>query len=337
MYNNVQLLRAVAALMVFCYHALPQYKAMGGVSDVFARFAGIGFAGVDVFFVISGFVAALTTLDKGRTPANAIQFLKRRVLRIYLGYWPFFGLALLVFWQSGFHLGSLDLLRSFFLVSVDMPRLLLYVSWSLTYELIFYCLVAATFALSARSVAVLVHMAFLLLCGAMLSRLGQPLSATFIFLGFLVEFLAGALLYIHRDALRKRWWLVACVAAILLAYWAGASRMATDGTIRILTFGSGALFLVMLAIVLEQTRVWIAPRFLAGLGDASYTLYLLHLVLLVIFAGHVRDVLAVNPYLREAGFFAFLVFGVALSRLLYLRLELPLYRWSVGVTRPGKA
>ncbi|MCO4094826.1 MAG: acyltransferase [Acidovorax sp.] len=147
----------MAAFMVFCYHALPQYKAMGGASDVFARFAAVGFAGVDVFFVISGFVAALTTLDKERTAANAMQFLKRRVLRIYLGYWPFFGLALLVFWQSGFALGSLDLLGSFFLASVDMPRLLLYVSWSLTYELIFYGLVAATFAFPARSVAVLAH------------------------------------------------------------------------------------------------------------------------------------------------------------------------------------
>ena len=39
---------------------------------------------------------------------------------------------------------------------------------------------------------------------------------------------------------------------------------------------------------------------------------------------HVRDALTVNPYLREAGFFVFLAVGVALSRLLYLRLELPL-------------
>lgn len=337
MYHNVQLLRAVAAFMVFCYHALPQYKAMGGASDVFARFAAVGFAGVDVFFVISGFVAALTTLDKERTAANAMQFLKRRVLRIYLGYWPFFGLALLVFWQSGFALSALDLLGSFFLASVDMPRLLLYVSWSLTYELIFYGLVAATFAFPARSVAVLTHVAFLLLGGALLSKWGEPLSPTFIFLGFLVEFLAGALLYIHRDVLRKRWWLVAGSVAVFLAYWCGASRMATDGTIRIATFGAGALFLVMLAIVLEQSRTWIAPRFAAGLGDASYTLYLLHLVLLVIFAGHVRDALTVNPYLREAGFFVFLAVGVALSRLLYLRLELPLYRWSIGAARPAKA
>lgn len=334
MYSNLQTLRALAAFMVFCYHALPQYKAMGGGWRGFESFAGVGYAGVDVFFVISGFVAALTTLDKDRTWKNAARFLLRRVLRIYLGYWPFFVLAAVVFWRvPGFSFAALDLPGSFFLYTVDMPRLLLYVSWSLTYELIFYVLVAATFTVSRRVWSVAVHILFAGLAFAMLGKLDEPLSPAFIFLGFLLEFLGGALLFLHRRIFISRWWAVASAAAVYLSYKVGAQLQATDGSVRIFTFGLGALFFVILTVALEQSRVWVTPPILSRLGDASYTLYLVHLILLVLFAGHVREVLVVHPVLREVGFFTFLMAGLALSRVLYLRLELPLYRWSIGVTK----
>lgn len=80
MFKNIQMLRALAAFMVFCFHAAPQYQAMGGGWKGFERLSGIGFAGVDIFFVISGFVAALTTLNRDRTASNAGEFLRRRVL-----------------------------------------------------------------------------------------------------------------------------------------------------------------------------------------------------------------------------------------------------------------
>lgn len=335
MFKNIQMLRAVAAFMVFCFHAAPQYQVMGGMWKGFERVAGVGFAGVDIFFVISGFVAALTTLNKDRTIANACEFLKRRVLRIYLGYWPFFGLALVTFALSGgYKLSQSNLVGSFFLTSVEMPRLVLYVSWSLTYELVFYLLVAATFVTSASTVIRCVHLATAMLASFLYFKLGDPLSPTFIFLAFFLEFLSGVLLYIHREALRGRWWILPCAAIACAAYWMGFTKMATDGAIRIFTFGTAAFFLVMLAVILEQSRVWIASRFWVGLGDASYTLYLVHLILLVLFASCVRNTFAAQTwFLRELGFLGFLVFGVWLSRMLYLRLELPLYLWALGVLK----
>ena len=336
MFKNIQMLRALAAFMVFCFHAAPQYEAMGGGWKGFERLSGIGFAGVDIFFVISGFVAALTTLNRDRTAANAGEFLRRRVLRIYLGYWPFFALALIVFAKTnGFSVSTLDLVGSFFLTSLDMPRLVLYVSWSLTYELLFYIAVAATFAVSARTVTLGAHVVAVLLAGVLLLKLGDPLSPTFIFLAFFLEFLSGALLFMHREVLRSRWWILPCAAVACIAYWEGGTMMATDGALRIFTFGTAAFFLVMLAVVLEQSQTWIARRFWVGLGDASYTLYLVHLILLVIFASQVRGFFAAQPvFLRELGFFGFLAFGVWLSRLLYLCLELPLYRWALDALRP---
>jgi peptidoglycan/LPS O-acetylase OafA/YrhL len=331
MFNNIQLLRAFAAILVFLFHAVPQYHAMGGRWTDFESMAGVGFAGVDIFFVISGFVAALSTLNKDRTTANAVEFLRRRVIRIYLGYWPFWGTALIVFLAVGaFPISGFDLVGSFFLTSLDMPRLVLYVSWSLTYELLFYLLVAASLWVSVRRVIWSVHIATVLLAGVLLLKWGEPLSPTFIFLAFLLEFFSGVLLFIHREALRSRALIGLCVVAVFCAFWLGVTKSATDGVVRSFTFGAGAFFLVMLAVILEQSRTWIASQFWVGLGDASYTLYLVHLILLVIFASQVRGLLTVQPeWVREVGFFGFLVLSVGCSRLLYLRWELPLYRWAI--------
>src|SRR6185369_11737463 len=139
MFKNIQMLRAVAAAMVLLYHAVPHYQAMGGASLLFIKAASTGFAGVDIFFVISGFVAAHSTLDKARTVSNAWVFAKRRLLRIYLGYWPFFGLTLAL---TGVYapraLDEMDLISSFFLTRIELKSLLLFVTWSLSFELLFY-------------------------------------------------------------------------------------------------------------------------------------------------------------------------------------------------------
>lgn len=50
MFNNIQMLRAVAAAMVFFYHAGAHYQALGGGLHFFSQFASIGFSDVDIFF-----------------------------------------------------------------------------------------------------------------------------------------------------------------------------------------------------------------------------------------------------------------------------------------------
>lgn len=339
MFKNIQMLRALAAFMVFCFHAVPQYRAMDGGWNAFERLASLGFAGVDVFFVISGFVAALSTLNKDRTGANAGEFLRRRVLRIYFGYWPMFGLALLVYaGSSAVSVSKLDLMGSFFLTNLDMSRLVLYVSWSLTYELIFYIVMAATFAMSVRKVIWCVHLAAVLLIGFLYFKLGDPLSPVQIFLAFFLEFIFGAILFIHRKALRSRRWIPLCILGAFIAYWTGGAQMATDGAIRIFTFGIAGFFLVTLAVVFEQSRTWITGRYLVELGDSSYTLYLVHLVLLALFATYLRGMFEGQAgFVRELGFFSFLAFSVWISRLLYVRLELPLYAWALGALKVRRA
>ncbi len=323
------MLRAVGALMVFLHHASAQYDAMGGISPVFkALSAGAGFAGVDIFFVISGFVAALTTFAKPRTGAQAWMFLRRRLLRIYLGYWPFFALMVVVLWKfQPQALAGIDLMHSFLLTSIELPRLVLYVSWSLSCELVFYLLITLSFAAPTPVRIAVAWIALAALVVWMYVRLAQPFA---ILPMFLSEFLAGVLLYAYRDALRSRWWMVLCGAIAFAGFGAGYLMHATDGSWRIFTFGSGAVGLVMLAVLLERSKTWYAGRWVVALGDASYTLYLSHLPLLIgFYATGLRGYLALQPPVwRELGFCLFIVACMALSWLLYRTLELPLYRWA---------
>src|SRR5579872_3052735 len=75
---SIQSLRALAALLVVFHHA----RQFPGFKDVIGT--GIGVSGVDIFFVISGFVMALTA---GRAGYPASTFLKRRATRIIPLYW----------------------------------------------------------------------------------------------------------------------------------------------------------------------------------------------------------------------------------------------------------
>lgn len=343
MFNNIQMLRAVAAAMVLLHHAAAHYQALGGLDLLVNLFSSVGFSGVDIFFVISGFVAAHTTLHKLRTLSNAWVFAKRRLLRIYLGYWPFFALTLA--WNYVAFPGALagfDIVSSFFLATIELKRLVIYVTWSLTFELLFYALVTISFFLSTRLVQRLVHVLALAVFAVLVWTYATPHSPLLLFVSMLLEFLSGVIIYIHREKLKSRWWIGPCLVGAAFAFASGARVHATDGSVRIFTFGVAAAALVMLAVVLEQTRTFVANRFWVGLGNSSYTLYLAHLSLLVAFYFlGIRGFLATQPgFVREAGFFLYVGFCFLITHWFYVQVESPLYRWASSgrsVAPPGSA
>ena len=134
---NLQFLRFAAAMLVVLYHSSSHLRSTGlDQGTVFALSEGIGFAGVDIFFVISGFIMAWTT-QEAAGPAAAFDFLRRRLARIYSGYWPFFLFAVVLFaWTDPPFFEGSDLEKSAILWPTN--RLLLAVSWTLIFELFFY-------------------------------------------------------------------------------------------------------------------------------------------------------------------------------------------------------
>jgi peptidoglycan/LPS O-acetylase OafA/YrhL len=137
---NLQLLRFVAALMVVLLHAVHPYRRMGGTLEGVMVFRHFGFAGVDIFFVLSGFIIWTTNL-RTEGVAQIARYLYRRLVRIFLGHWPFFGLAIAVraVWAPE-GLAPVDYLRSFFLIPQRQAGQVLHVGWTLSFELYFYTL-----------------------------------------------------------------------------------------------------------------------------------------------------------------------------------------------------
>ena len=162
-YKNIQILRFIAAFLVVLHHTLPPNVHPAHYANIPAWITEIsvyGFAGVDIFFVISGFIMAETTRSMQPGASTASGFVFRRFLRIYSGYWPAFLLVLfLSIWLGIFNGPEISRWKSFLLLPQEFY--LLNVSWTLTYELYFYLLIGAMLCFT-RKQAVPVFLALLL-------------------------------------------------------------------------------------------------------------------------------------------------------------------------------
>jgi len=142
---NVQTLRGISALAVVLGHSVGTAKWYQLPVDMLQNFSFWGASGVDVFFVISGFIIAYTAHFH---PKSAKRFLYDRIVRIVPLYWVLMCLILflLMFLPQAFRttdMSMIQILASFFFVSQlthsgSFP--LIGAGWSLEYELLFYAL-----------------------------------------------------------------------------------------------------------------------------------------------------------------------------------------------------
>lgn len=354
---NIQFLRCVAALLVVLFHCSAHLRAAGHApGPLFGFGRSAGFAGVDVFFVISGFIMAWTTFGvSGGTAAFA--FARRRAARIYSGYWPFYLLALGLFSMlGGYYLADTRFLSSALLWPTELRQLLIPVSWTLIFEMWFYLLFTLLVAFSdahrARLLALLTLAALGWTLYSQFWRQAYDRGALetmsvyeqYLAFPFLLEFLAGALL---AGWLRKRpeglaWTLLAAGAALFVTggvinehAFGGNLIQGYYITWRVLIFGSAAV-LIVAGLARLEPRGWTFPRrFSLWAGGASYALYLGHT--LVLAATHEMGLdawLSRYPgWAAQAAFVGLAVLMLAYSMAHYRWLERPLHRLFRGWLR----
>ena len=276
--------------MVVLYHTSGNWSIITTGTPHFVWWAGR--AGVDIFFVISGFVMAITTIGKGEGAAAAGKFLERRLLRFIPLYWVATSLVLLRELISPMHntgphpnVTLIYVVCSYFLIphfnGMDSSHPLLDVGWTLSFELLFYFCFAA--ALGLRR-AVAPFLSILLTIIVIAGYFRQPSWPAIFDLAspLLLEFLAGV--WIARAVQTRKTLspqLSAALGAVGLLVLVAASFLQPIHYV-LIAEGFAAVLIVNAAIILEPTLKRHLPRPLLLVGDASYSLYLTHQPLLIL-------------------------------------------------------
>lgn len=332
----IQYLRAVAALAVLAFHA----AAVAGW-----RF-GAGAAGVDVFFVISGFIMTLVGARPGVSPW---RFLRRRAERIAPLYWlvTLTVAALAVASPALFprmQVSASHLLQSLFFIPHRAPdgaiAPLIVPGWTLNFEALFYLIFALTLLAPNRFRAWLLSaiLGALVAIGPLGDR--QAPIWTTLTSPLLLEFLAGTWLghawRAGRLPSRRQGAAMMALAVALLALVAALQMDAEP--MRIVVWGAPAVLLVAGAVAMERDGGLGEHAWLRRLGDGSYSIYLVH-GLAISAVGRLLALIGVDQGL--ALFLPTVAAALVVGLLCYGLVEQPIVRFfrprALRRPRPGPA
>lgn len=284
---GIQALRGIAACAVVLSHMSgveAKYLAGPTMLPALSRF---GMVGVDLFFVLSGFIMTSMSVGKFGRGGEASRFLTRRFLRIYPVYWawclPILAVFLMFPGMVNSSHGRPDLLRSFLLLPQHNLPLLL-VAWTLVYEVFFYLVFAGAlrWIRESRLAEVLCLWAIVVIGGHWWLMPGStdPLLSL-MFSPLLLEFMMGCAVALCVSRLNGRT-AVAALALGAAGFLLGTVVFAAQGAWfpsdwhRTLVYGTSSAAVLAGVVAWERERGRTILHRLSGLGDASYSLYLSH-------------------------------------------------------------
>lgn len=324
---NIQVLRALAAVLVVIYHAEIVLRPVFGELMILRA----GQSGVDLFFVISGFVMVHVTAGKLTLPGD---FMLNRIVRVAPLYWLLtFGVYLLG-WIAPRLVSStshdpMELLKSLafipFVKGNGSVTPIVFVGWTLNYEMFFYCIFAFALTLGRERPRLAVIMTSVLFLAIMTVAHSLRVSVALAFYGspIVLEFAMGmfvGLLYERSLMVPEK---LAVVTIGIGTVGLLSSILWTDfATLRWLVTGVPAASVVAGFLSLERAGYRFKNRILQLLGGSSYSLYLIHMFLIIAIikiSGHFS--------LKEAvaSFFALAIVGSILAGLVvHLYVERPL-------------
>jgi exopolysaccharide production protein ExoZ len=280
---GIQTMRGVAALSVVFGHLVTTRPDMG-IGEATAN-ATLGFlqSGVDVFFVISGFIISISAAEIAASNGRlgAFGFAVKRAVRIYPVYWAalaaaFFSSYFLTIGPSVF--SDQMSLGTIFLTAREnwfVPQ-----AWSMCFEVHFYVAVAAVLLLMPK------HVMEVLLVGAgvlaalhLVSSLPQVRTSVFGHPLTLEFGLGVAVGYIVKRGFSGLWRASLLLSAVFFA--AGIYLKIAPGEAalsRVATYGIGSALLIY-AVVAGEIQGMRFPRPMQYLGAMSYSLYVWHFLI----------------------------------------------------------
>lgn len=333
---GLDVLRGLAAVAVMLHHHGEYYDALYRGRPPLSVNLHAGHFGVELFFIISGFVILMTIERKNTVRDFAVSRFSRLMptffaalvlATVILSFWPMPPLQAPTVRQF---LANLTMAAELLGESnVDMPY------WTLTYELVFYVLMAGALAFGRlRSLewlgllAIAVGLAFLALVDVKLHRR----TSMVLLVGYSNFFLIGICLYrIHTHTVRPITWIALAIAIAVTALGGGERAF----------YASGALYLTLAMIFAAMVWFMTGPRGnrlawppLVYLGRISYPLYLVHVGLGYPLIRFLTD----SGWSTLASTAAAGIMAIAVASVLHYLVEQPTERWlrvRLGRRRPA--
>jgi exopolysaccharide production protein ExoZ len=291
--NLIQVLRGIASLFVVLFHTTQNANIYLKKDFCFNAFS-FGGAGVDIFFVLSGFIITYTSVKNLNNRDKLFPFLRRRFVRIFPAYWMVItGFLLLQFFFASFYSTTYNftfsnLLGTFFLLPGH--AMVNGVSWTLSYELFFYLLFALAFIIPSKKLSLVLAVLYALAI-VVLHCLGYnaeqqnnwlllvtyPMNTEFI-----MGIIAALVIYKLPAAISLPLIITGTIlfltGAVLFNNGYGFIHNSFN---RVIVFGVPSFLIITGVAKFELATTAKVHNVFLKLGEASYSLYLLHLPLVV--------------------------------------------------------
>lgn len=328
--NLVQVLRGVASLLVVFYHASINSNDVLNKEFLFNAFMS-GYSGVDIFFVLSGFIITYTGLKNYTQPGKMRLFVRRRLVRIYPTYWIIISLFLLAqmllpaFYKTPFDFTFSNVFSTYLLWPYHV--MVNGVSWTLSFELFFYLLFLLVFILPNKKwafAAFAIYSASIILASAVGLYKDFTPGMKFIFHPLNIEFFMGVLsaLIISKVSGRAGLALIISGSVLLIAALiinnAGYLLFQNDFH-RVVLFGIPAFMLIVGVVAYEIKFKVKTHNIFLRLGEASYSLYLMHLPVVAAFVRLYPKLNIDNDYVYH-GLFLIVIAVICYISVLFFRL-----------------
>jgi len=301
--NTIQLLRAVAVLMVVHCHTIdlqPAHTKSGNSFQYqFFYLPNFGAAGVDIFFVISGFIITVISAHYARSN-KVYDFFIKRLIRVIPLYWLVSLLFIVISLVFGRHNPIGHIVMSFVIFPFfndphfDIPVLIQ--GWTISFELLFYMVITAAMKCSRRWYILITVLFFsaCILFNYNHTRTAHNGLVNFFGNGIMLEFLMGmvtGIVFLSPVSVKPivtNIFMFAGIAGLLMSVFTGYGIISqgigivlgTSSLERVLIWGVPSALLVAGVALKEKSHPVFIHSFWIAIGNASFSIYLTHLIIL---------------------------------------------------------
>lgn len=352
---SVHYLRGVAALFVVLYHVKHYVKDVCANSNLGDILFGWGFFGVDIFFMISGFVIAISTQHE----KSKVSFIVKRFFRIYPLYFFSLVLSVIVLLVRG-NSPVADIfkamLKSMFFLHLDYTGnapffgySVNYPGWTLTYEMMFYGVFFVALCISNE------YRSFI--CAALLAVLCLMINLAFNNLEFsvyssidytggfapvfkvlsspmMMEFIAGIILFYiylflkkYKFLLRGRF--VFLINSVFFLFSIMLIVFKSPRYHGLFNIGIGCFFLLLSCVVHELSGRSTKNSLLLFFGNISYSLYITHAFSISVF----ESSLYLNELHGVLKLVAVMILAIAFAFFVHKSIEMPMVAFGKNLLK----